>query len=149
MSEKLTHIDKSGSAQMVDVGEKAIQKRIAVAEGFIKLCKDTLQLIQENNIKKGDVLATARIAGIQAAKQTPTLIPLCHTLLLNQVTVDFNILENGIKVTSQTKCNGKTGVEMEALTAVNIACLTIYDMCKAVDNSMEITDVRLLKKEKI
>ncbi|WP_282036107.1 cyclic pyranopterin monophosphate synthase MoaC [Saccharicrinis aurantiacus] len=149
MSEKLTHIDKSGNAQMVDVGEKAIQKRIAVAEGFIKLGKDTLQLIQENNIKKGDVLATARIAGIQAAKQTPTLIPLCHTLLLNQVTVDFNILENGIKVTSQTKCNGKTGVEMEALTAVNISCLTIYDMCKAVDNSMEITDIRLLKKEKI
>jgi len=149
MSEKLTHIDKSGNAQMVDVGDKAIQKRIAVAEGFIKLGKDTLQLIQENNIKKGDVLATARIAGIQAAKQTPTLIPLCHTLLLNQVTVDFNILEDGIKVISQTKCNGKTGVEMEALTAVNIACLTIYDMCKAVDNSMEITDIRLLKKEKI
>lgn len=149
MSDKLTHIDKSGKAQMVDVGDKIIQKRIAVAEGFIMLSEDTLQLIQENNIKKGDVLATARIAGIQAAKQTPSLIPLCHTLLLNQVTIDFDILDNGIKVSSQTKCNGKTGVEMEALTAVSMACLTIYDMCKAVDKSMEITDIRLLKKEKL
>ena len=146
---KLTHINTKGEANMVDVGDKPNQQRTAVAEGFVFLQSETIDLIQDNNLKKGDVLSTARIAGIQAAKQTSTLIPLCHTLLLNKVAVEFEFAKNGVQVTAITKCNGKTGVEMEALTAVSVACLTIYDMCKAVDAKMKIGDIQLLKKEKI
>lgn len=145
---KLSHINEAGKANMVDVGEKPIQQRTAVASGLIKLAADTIQLIEQNNLKKGDVLATARIAGIQSAKQTASLIPLCHTLILNKVEVNFEIVEEGIKASSLVKCDGKTGVEMEALTAVSTSLLTIYDMCKAVDKTMLITDIKLLEKTK-
>ncbi len=145
---KLTHTDNSGKASMVDVGQKPEMHREANAEGFIKLKEETLQLITDNQMKKGDVLAVARIAGIQAAKQTPGLIPLCHTLLLTKVDVDFEVLKTGIKVSTLVKCNGQTGVEMEALTAVNIALLTIYDMCKAVDKEMEMQGIKLVSKSK-
>ncbi len=146
---KLTHINKKGEANMVDVGDKPVQQRAAIASGFISLQAETLELIEQNNMKKGDVLATARIAGIQAAKQTSDLIPLCHTLLLTKVEVSFEMEPQGIRVKALVKCDGKTGVEMEALTAVSAACLTIYDMCKAVDKSMVISNIELLHKEKI
>ncbi len=133
---------------MVDVGQKPDQERKALAKGVIYLKPETIELIKENNLKKGDVLSTARIAGIQAAKQTPMLIPLCHTLLLNKVSVDFKIKKDKVIVEAETRCNGKTGVEMEALTAVSVACLTIYDMCKAVDKEMEIGNIVLVSKEK-
>ncbi len=145
---KLTHINDAGKANMVDVGDKPVQKRVATASGHIVLQPATLELIQQNNLKKGDVLATARIAGIQAAKQTALLIPLCHTLLLTKVEVEFELLANGIEAKCTVKCNGKTGVEMEALTAVSTALLTIYDMCKAVDKTMVISNVQLLEKTK-
>ncbi|WP_430815055.1 cyclic pyranopterin monophosphate synthase MoaC [Carboxylicivirga sp. RSCT41] len=149
MSDKLTHINKKGEANMVDVGDKPIQKRTAKATGFIKLHQNTIQLINSNEMKKGDVLSVARIAGIQAAKQTHFLIPLCHALQLSKVDVDFEIQANGIKVNSLSRCDGQTGVEMEALTAVNVALLTIYDMCKAVDKDMEMGHIRLLEKTKV
>ncbi len=145
---KLSHINEDGNANMVDVGGKKIQERIASAEGFIALQSETIALIKENKMKKGDVTTVAEIAGIQAAKQTPHLIPLCHNLLLTKVDVKTSIEKNGIRVTSVVKCNGQTGVEMEALTAVNIALLTIYDMCKAVDKQMKMSDIKLLYKEK-
>lgn len=145
---KLSHINESGKANMVDVGDKAIQKRMAKASGKIILQSTTLELIKENNLKKGDVLSTARLAGIQAAKQTAFLIPLCHTLLLHKVDVNFEQVEDGITATAMVKCDGKTGVEMEALTAVSVALLTVYDMCKAVDKQMIISDITLLEKTK-
>lgn len=145
---KLSHINESGKANMVDVGDKPIQKRMAKASGKIMLQPTTLQLIKENNLKKGDVLSTARIAGIQAAKQTALLIPLCHTLLLHKVEVVFEQATDGITAIAMVKCDGKTGVEMEALTAVNVALLTIYDMCKAVDKQMTLTNITLLEKTK-
>jgi cyclic pyranopterin phosphate synthase len=145
---KLTHIDASGEAHMVDVGDKAETVRIAVAEGFVKMKPETLKLIREGNAKKGDVIGTARLAGIMAAKQTANLIPLCHPLMLTKVAVD--ITEDpalpGLRVEAMVKLSGKTGVEMEALTAVSIACLTIYDMAKAADKAMEIVNIRLLEK---
>ena len=149
MSENLTHVDGEGQVSMVDVGDKTPQKRIAVAEGFIQLNPNTVKLIKENSMKKGDVLTTAKIAGIQGAKQTQNLIPLCHQLMLNKIGVDTELLEDGVKVTAMVTCTGKTGVEMEALTAVSTALLTIYDMSKAVDKDMIIKDVTLLSKEKI
>ncbi|MBK3519277.1 cyclic pyranopterin monophosphate synthase MoaC [Carboxylicivirga marina] len=149
MSDELTHINKNGEANMVDVGDKPIQKRTAKATGFIKLQENTLSLINNNMMKKGDVLSVARIAGIQAAKQTHFLIPLCHALQLSKVDVDFEIKEDGIRVDSLSRCEGQTGVEMEALTAVNVALLTIYDMCKAVDKDMEMSNIRLLEKTKV
>ena len=145
---KLTHTDEKGKAQMVDVGAKPDQERTASASGFIKLQPETLALISENNIKKGDVLTIAEIAGIQAAKQTSSLIPLCHTLQLTKVEVKCQMEEDGIKLHSIAKCIGKTGVEMEALTAVNIALLTIYDMCKAVDKTMKMGNIKLIEKTK-
>lgn len=148
MSDKLTHINKNGEANMVDVGDKPIQKRTARATGFIKLQANTLSLINNNMMKKGDVLSVARIAGIQAAKQTHLLIPLCHSLQLTKVDVSFEIQANGILVNSLSRCLGQTGVEMEALTAVNVALLTIYDMCKAIDKDMEMLDIRLIEKTK-
>ena len=148
MTNKLTHIDDNGKAHMVDVGDKPRQQRTAKAIGFIQLQKDTLDLIRANRIKKGDVLTVAEIAGIQAAKRTHELIPLCHTLLLTKVAVSCQIEEKGVRITSEVKCNGETGVEMEALTAVSIALLTIYDMCKAVDKQMILEAITLVEKTK-
>jgi cyclic pyranopterin phosphate synthase len=145
---KLSHTDASGKANMVDVGDKPQQMRIAKASGNIALQPATLKLVKENLIKKGDVLTIAEIAGIQAAKQTPLLIPLCHTLLLTKVEVKCTLTKTGIKAESMVKCNGQTGVEMEALTAVSAALLTVYDMCKAVDKTMVISDIKLLSKTK-
>ena len=147
MSE-LSHIDKDGKANMVDVGHKPLQIRVAKASGFIQLQASTLKQIKENLIKKGDVITIAEIAGIQAAKETSRLIPLCHPLQLTKVDVRAQLQEKGISVSSTTKCIGQTGVEMEALTAVNVALLTIYDMCKAIDKQMVISDIQLDFKEK-
>lgn len=146
--EKFSHTDEKGKATMVDVGHKPDMLRQAEAAGFISMQPATLQLIRENQIKKGDVLTVAEIAGIQAAKQTPALIPLCHGLQINQVYVQTQLTEGGVKVSSSVRCLGKTGVEMEALTAVSIALLTIYDMCKAVDKQMVIENIELLNKTK-
>ncbi|MDR6901943.1 cyclic pyranopterin monophosphate synthase MoaC [Rhizobium miluonense] len=144
----LTHIDASGEAHMVDVGDKAETARSATATGYVRMKPETLMLIREGNAKKGDVIGTARLAGIMAAKQTSNLIPLCHPLMLTKVAVD--ILEDaalpGLRVTATAKLTGRTGVEMEALTAVSVACLTIYDMAKAADRSMEIGGITLLEK---
>ncbi|MDH0613380.1 MULTISPECIES: cyclic pyranopterin monophosphate synthase MoaC [unclassified Agrobacterium] len=146
--QKLTHIDASGEAHMVDVGDKAETVRVAVAEGFVKMKPETLALIRDGNAKKGDVIGTARLAGIMAAKQTANLIPLCHPLMLTKVAVDIteDAALPGLRVEAMVKLSGKTGVEMEALTAVSIACLTIYDMAKAADKAMEIVNIRLLEK---
>lgn len=145
---KLTHIDASGQASMVDVSDKADTERVARAEGFVKMKPETLALIQSGDAKKGDVLGTARLAGIMAAKRTHELIPLCHPLLITRVVVDCAIDDNlpGIHVTSLVKVRGQTGVEMEALTAASVACLTIYDMVKAADRGMEIQTVRVVEK---
>ncbi|AGB71230.1 MULTISPECIES: cyclic pyranopterin monophosphate synthase MoaC [Rhizobium] len=144
----LTHIDASGEAHMVDVGDKAETARSATATGYVRMKPETLMLIREGNAKKGDVIGTARLAGIMAAKQTSNLIPLCHPLMLTKVAVD--IVEDaalpGLRVTATAKLTGRTGVEMEALTAVSVACLTIYDMAKAADRSMEIGGITLLEK---
>lgn len=145
---QLSHINDDGKANMVDVGHKPQQIRTAKASGFIKLQSETIKLIQENLIKKGDVITIAEIAGIQAAKETSRLIPLCHPLQLTKVEVKANVENMGIRVSSLTKCIGQTGVEMEALTAVNVALLTIYDMCKAVDKQMVISNIQLDYKEK-
>ncbi|MEI6122086.1 MAG: cyclic pyranopterin monophosphate synthase MoaC [Bacteroidota bacterium] len=145
---KLSHTNASGKANMVDVGDKPQQTRIAKASGNIALQPATLKLVKENLIKKGDVLTLAEIAGIQAAKQTPLLIPLCHTLLLTKVEVKCTLTKTGIKAQSMVKCIGQTGVEMEALTAVSMALLTVYDMCKAVDKTMTLDQVKLISKQK-
>lgn len=146
---QLSHINDEGKANMVDVGHKPQQVRTAKASGFIALLPETIRLINESLIKKGDVITIAEIAGIQAAKETSRLIPLCHPLQLTKVEVKAEVQKNGILVKSLTKCIGQTGVEMEALTAVNVALLTIYDMCKAVDKNMVMSDVKLDFKEKI
>jgi cyclic pyranopterin phosphate synthase len=145
---RLSHLDAKGRAHMVDVSAKAITERSAVAEGFVAMAPETLELILQGKAKKGDVLATARIAGIMAAKRTHDLIPLCHPLALTQVTVGFEASGDpvGLRVEALAKVDGKTGVEMEALTAVAIACLTIYDMCKAVDRGMSFLGIRLVEK---
>lgn len=145
---RLTHFDSSGQAHMVDVGEKNETQRIAIATGTIRMKKETLETVQAGTAKKGDVLGIARIAAIMAAKRTSDLIPLCHPLSLTRVTVDFsvNASERSVTCVAQVETYGKTGVEMEALTAVQISLLTIYDMCKAIDRGMEITNVRLLEK---
>lgn len=147
-SAKLTHLGASGEANMVDVADKAETQRTAVAQGAVRMLPETLKLILDGNAKKGDVLGTARLAGIMAAKRTHELIPLCHPLLLTKVAVDIEPDENlpGLQVTALARVTGKTGVEMEALTAASIACLTIYDMAKAVDREMTILDVRLVEK---
>jgi len=145
---RLTHLDHKGQARMVDVSEKAVTARIARAGAFVAMKPEALKLALAGEAKKGDVLGTARIAGIMAAKRTHELIPLCHPLALTKVTVDFTPDEarSGIAVEAQVKVEGKTGVEMEALTACSVACLTIYDMLKAVDRVMVISDLRLLEK---
>ncbi len=145
---KLSHTDKQGRARMVDVGDKPDSTRLAKASGFIKLSPGTLELIRKNELKKGDVITTAEIAGVQAAKKTYELIPLCHNINLDKITVTGFLTEDGLRVESEVKCTGKTGVEMEALTAVSVALLTVYDMCKAVDKEMVISGIRLIEKTK-
>ncbi|MFQ5626049.1 MAG: cyclic pyranopterin monophosphate synthase MoaC [Methyloligellaceae bacterium] len=149
MSKKtLTHLNERGEAHMVDVAGKQVSERVARAEGFVAMQPDTLRLIEQGDAKKGDVLATARLAGIMAAKRTHELIPLCHPVALSQVSVDFDLSKDpaGIRVTAMAKLTGQTGVEMEAMTAVSVACLTIYDMVKAVDKGMSFSGIRLLEK---
>ncbi len=143
-----SHTDDKGKANMVDVGHKPLQRRSATAEGFIRLSEHTLNLIRENEMKKGDVLTIAEVAGIQAAKETSRLIPLCHPLQLTKVDVKTRITETGVRATAIARCTGQTGVEMEALTAVSVALLTIYDMCKAVDKEMVIGEISLIEKLK-
>jgi cyclic pyranopterin monophosphate synthase len=145
---KFSHIDDKGKANMVDVGDKPMQTRTAVAKGFIRLQPETVKLIRENQIKKGDVLSIAEIAGIQAAKKTSDLIPLCHPLQITKADVKAELMDDGVEVTATLKCIGQTGIEMEALTGVSVALLTVYDMCKAVDKKMEIDSVRLVEKIK-
>jgi cyclic pyranopterin phosphate synthase len=146
---KLTHIDDDGAARMVDVSDKDTTERVALASATVRMQPETLKMIVEGSHKKGDVLAVARIAGIQAAKQCSNLIPLCHPLMLTSVTVDLDPDEknNCIQIRSRCKLRGRTGVEMEALTAASVAALTVYDMCKAVDRGMVIENVRLLEKK--
>jgi cyclic pyranopterin monophosphate synthase len=148
MSKKLTHLDEQGRADMVDVGDKPNTDRIAVAEGAIYVQAETLRLIKDGNMKKGDVLTVARIAGIMAAKKTSDLIPLCHPVPITKIGIDLWLDEdqNAIRIQSQARTLGKTGIEMEVLTAVSITALTIYDMAKAVDRTMRIGDIRLLEK---
>lgn len=147
-SGNLTHLDAAGAANMVDVSEKAVTSRIAVATGTVTMRPETLDLIRSGDAKKGDVIGTARIAGIMASKKTHELIPLCHPLLLSKVTIDIEPDTGlpGLRVTAIAKVSGQTGVEMEALTACSVTCLTIYDMAKAVDRGMVIGDIRLLEK---
>jgi cyclic pyranopterin phosphate synthase len=146
---KLTHTDGKGKAIMVDVGDKDSQLRIARAAGHIKLSSGTIKLIKDNLLKKGDVLTVAQLAGISAAKQTSALIPLCHNIVLDNVKTEVATDKTGVKVTSEVRCTGKTGVEMEALTAVSVALLTVYDMCKAVDKNMVIDNICLTEKLKL
>ncbi len=146
--EKLTHTDSEGNARMVDVGDKEVQLRVARASGHILLSEDTLKLISQNLLKKGDVLTVAEIAGIQAAKRTSELIPLCHNIVLNNVLVKATLDHTGVIINSEVRCTGITGVEMEALTAVSVGLLTVYDMCKAVDKTMVIQEVHLIEKTK-
>jgi len=146
MTNSLTHIDSDGKASMVDVGAKTETNRVAVAGGFIAMSPEALTAIKTGDAPKGDVLGTARIAGIMAGKKTGELIPLCHPLALDAVNVDFAFEEGGIRVRATASLTGKTGVEMEALTAASIACLTIYDMAKALDKGMEINAIKLLEK---
>jgi cyclic pyranopterin phosphate synthase len=146
--EKLTHTDNKGKAVMVDVGDKEPQLRIAKASGHISVASETIRIIEENQLKKGDVLTVSQIAGITAAKKTSELIPLCHNIVLDNVKVDAFIDATGVKIMSEVRCSGKTGVEMEALTAVSIALLTVYDMCKAVDKNMMIDNISLTEKTK-
>jgi len=148
VSDELTHLDAQGRASMVDVGAKPDTQRLAVAEGYVYMQPETLRLIRAGEMKKGDVLSVARVAGIMAAKRTADLIPLCHPLPLTKISVDltFDDDRSAVRIVAQARTTGKTGVEMEALTAVNIAALTIYDMAKAVDRGMRIGDIRLLEK---
>ncbi len=147
-SDRLSHVNKAGEAHMVDVSDKPVTARTAIAEGFISMKPETLAMLKSGNAPKGDVLATARIAGIMAAKRAHELIPLCHPLALANVTVDLTANDEppGVRVVAAVKTTGRTGVEMEALTAVSATCLTLYDMLKAVDRAMNIGDIRLIEK---
>ncbi len=149
MNKHLSHTDDRGRARMVDVSHKLNQLRIAKAKGFISMHPETLKLVNESLIKKGDVLKMAEIAGIQAAKQTPALIPLCHQLAMSQIEVTAGITHRGVEVFTECRCTGQTGVEMEALTAASVALLTVYDMCKAVDKTMVIEGICLIEKLKM
>ena len=142
----LTHFNEAGRAHMVEVGDKDITKRTAIATGRISMKKETIDMIKEGLIKKGDVLSVAQVAGIMGAKKTSDIIPMCHNIFLTGADIRFNIGETHIDLEAEVKTTGKTGVEMEALTAVSIACLTIYDMCKAIDKDMEIGEIKLIKK---
>jgi cyclic pyranopterin phosphate synthase len=145
---RLTHFDDKGKARMVDVGAKAVTERVAVAKGSVLMQPATVALITAGGVKKGDVLSVARLAGIMGAKRTPELIPLCHPLALTSVQVDLAVdrKRNAVDITATCKLEGRTGVEVEALTAVAVAALTVYDMCKAVDRGMRLTDIRLVRK---
>ena len=144
---KLTHVDDEGKAMMVDISQKFATERVAIASGMVKMQPETLELIRSGEVKKGDVLAVARVAGIMAAKKTAEVIPLCHPLPLTSAQIDFEFFnENMVKITAEVKTTYNTGVEMEALTAVSVAALTIYDMCKAVDRAMVIGEIKLEKK---
>jgi len=145
---KLTHLDPTGTAHMVDVSAKDVTSRVATAEGYVVMQPETVALIRQGDAKKGDVLGTARLAGIMASKRTHELIPLCHPLLISKVRVECELDETlpGVRVTAEVKISGQTGVEMEALTAVSVACLTIYDMVKAADRGMRIDGIRLTMK---
>jgi len=145
---QLTHTNKEGKAVMVDIGNKEIQHRIAKACGRISLKTETLRAIRENQLKKGDVLTVAQIAGINAAKETGKLIPLCHNIVLDKVSLTLTIKNDSVFAESEVSCTGRTGVEMEALTAVSVALLTVYDMCKAIDKDMVINDIKLTEKIK-
>ena len=145
---KLSHTDNQGQARMVDVSAKAVIHRTAMATGKIYCTAETIALIRDNQIKKGDVLTTANIAGVIGAKQTSNLIPLCHNISMDQVVLELKVEDDGVRITAKTVCTDKTGIEMEALTAVSVAALTVYDMCKAVDKKMSIGDIRLVEKTK-
>jgi cyclic pyranopterin phosphate synthase len=147
MTQELTHFDGEGRAHMVDVSEKAVTSRVAVAEGFVRMAPETFAIVTEGRAKKGDVAGVARLAGIMGAKKTADLIPLCHPLPVTKVAVEIEHVSDGMRVEATVKTTGQTGVEMEALTAVTTACLTIYDMVKAVEKSMRIEGVRLVRKE--
>ncbi len=146
--DRFSHIDEKGAARMVDVSAKPVIHRTATAEGKIFCAPETLSLIRENQIRKGDVLTTANLAGVMGAKQTSALIPLCHNISMDQAVVDLKVEDDGVRITARTVCTDKTGIEMEALTAVSVAALTVYDMCKAVDKKMKIGEIRLLEKTK-
>ena len=141
-----THFNDAGDPHMVDVGDKSVTTRRAVASGQISMADQTLAMIRDGGHKKGDVIQVAQLAGIMAAKKTPDLIPLCHPLSLSHVSVDISLIENGLEITAECRLDGKTGVEMEALTAVSVAALTVYDMCKAVDKAMVIGPIKLVHK---
>ncbi|MCX6012946.1 MAG: cyclic pyranopterin monophosphate synthase MoaC [Chloroflexi bacterium] len=144
---ELTHFDSSGRARMVNVSNKAETERVAIARGIVRMQPDTLELIKQGKMSKGDVLGVAQVAGIMAAKQTPHLIPMCHPILIDEVSLQFEIIEpNKIEITATVKCTGKTGVEMEAMTAVSVAALTIYDMCKSAEKGIKIDNIRLVQK---
>ena len=145
---EFSHLDREGAARMVDVGEKAVVRRTATAAGRVRMSPGTIELLQEKALPKGDALNTARIAGVMAAKRTPDLIPLCHGLNLTSVDVEFEVGEGEVGIVATARASDRTGVEMEALTAVSVAALTIYDMCKAADKGMAIGDVRVLEKTK-
>jgi cyclic pyranopterin phosphate synthase len=143
-----SHLDSEGAAKMVDVGEKEVVRRIAVAGGVVRMAPETIALLRKAALPKGDALNTARIAGVMAAKKTPELIPLCHGLNLTSVDVEFEVGQDRVSITATTRASDRTGVEMEALTAVSVAALTVYDMCKAVDKGMVMGEIRLLEKTK-
>jgi cyclic pyranopterin monophosphate synthase len=143
-----SHLDREGAARMVDVGEKVVVRRTAVAGGQVRMSSETVELLREKALPKGDVLNTARIAGVMAAKRTPDLIPLCHGLNLTSVSVEFEVGEDKISIVATARASDRTGAEMEALTAVSVAALTIYDMCKAVDKGMVVGEIKLLEKTK-
>jgi cyclic pyranopterin monophosphate synthase len=145
---EFSHLDSEGSARMVDVGEKAVVRRTATAAGSVRMAAATVELLREKALPKGDALNTARIAGVMAAKRTPDLIPLCHGLNLTAVDVEFEVGGEEVGIVAKARASDRTGVEMEALTAVSVAALTIYDMCKAVDKGMEIGGIKLLEKTK-
>jgi cyclic pyranopterin monophosphate synthase len=145
---EFSHLDHEGAARMVDVGEKTVLRRTAVAAGTVRMSPETVGLLREKALPKGDALNTARIAGVMAAKRTPDLIPLCHGLNLTSVDVEFEVGEGGVRIVATARASDRTGVEMEVLTAVSVAALTVYDMCKAVDKEMVIEDVKLLEKTK-
>lgn len=144
----LSHVDQQGKARMVDVGDKDVVRRAATARGFIRLSKETVSLVRENGLKKGDVLAVAQVAGIMAAKLTPQIVPLCHPLELSQIFVVPKLMSDGVEVTATVRCVARTGVEMEALTAVSAALLAVYDMCKKVDRRMVLERIELIEKTK-
>lgn len=145
---RFSHLDDEGAARMVDVGEKGVTRRTATAGGYVEMAPETVELLRERALPKGDALNTARIAGIMAAKRTPDLIPLCHGLNLTAVDLEFTVKNERVEILAVARASDRTGVEMEALTAVSVAALTLYDMCKAVDKGMVIGDVKLLEKTK-